>query len=294
MSSSTAATRATAYAGPRSLGDALALRAEHPTWLVLAGGTDVMVPPGPGATTPDGVLDVFSVREMHGVAGGSGSIRIGACTTYGELVASGLLRDSLPLLHDAARGVGAVQIRERGTIGGNIVTSSPVGDMLPGLLALEADVVVASVRGTRTVPYEAFVTGYRAVDLAADELLVTIDVPRPLAGTVQHWRKVGTRAAQSIAKVSLAATARLDGPSIACLRLALGGVADRPVRLHEVERLGEGQVPGGALAVTVEDAVRAVVEPITDVRSTAEYRAHVAARLVRRFVASLTPGAASA
>lgn len=274
------------YAGPVTLDDALRLRGEHPDWLVLAGGTDVMVGEGEriGAL---GVLDVFGVAELHTVRARQDAIRIGACTTFTELLASDAVRDRLPLLWTAAGEVGAVQVRDRGTIGGNIVTSSPVGDMLPGLLALDANIVVASARGTRILAYEQFVRGYRAVDLAADELLVAAEIARPALGTAQYWRKVGARAAQAIAKVSVAAAARVAAGRVDGFRLALGGVADRPVRLRAVEEIVAGRRLDGALADRVRAAVRESLDPITDVRSTADYRRDVAANLTARFVSSL-------
>jgi CO/xanthine dehydrogenase FAD-binding subunit len=255
---------------------------------VLAGGTDSMVPSARAAAGPvKGVIDLFTVDELHCIDATFETMRIGACTTYAELLASGALRATLPLLAAAAREIGAEQIRERGTIGGNVVTCSPVGDMLPGLLALDAGVVVASERGSRTVEYERFVRGYRDVDLAPDELLVAVEIPRPDPGTVQHWRKVGTRAAQSIAKLSFAATARLHDGRATHVRVAFGGVADHPIRLHDVEAIVEGAVPDGALAVTARDAVLGSLHPITDVRSSADYRRDVAANLVARFVSGL-------
>lgn len=275
------------YAGAASLADALQARVEHPSWLVLAGGTDVMVP-GSGLTDAPGVLDLFGVDELHGVDVIGDAVRIGACTTYAELLASDVVRDTLPLLSAAARDVGAEQIREHGTIGGNVVTCSPVGDMLPGLLALDASVLLASVSATRTVPYERFVRGHRLVDLAPDELLVAVEIPRPEPGTVQHWRKVGTRAAQAIAKVAIAAAARVERGRVARFRLAFGAVADHPVRLHAVEAMVEGAVADATLAEAVGTAVRDALQPITDVRSTADYRRDVAARLAARFVTDLT------
>jgi CO/xanthine dehydrogenase FAD-binding subunit len=286
------AAAAVPYAGPATVDDALRVRGEHPDWLVLAGGTDVMVDAARRRTAgvPDaggavGVLDVFGVPELHGVSATDGVIRIGACTTFAELLAGEPA--TLPLLHAAVREIGAVQIRNRGTVGGNIVTSSPVGDLLPCLLALDARVALASRRGPRTVGYEQFLRGYRAVDLAADELLVAAEIPPPAPGTVQHWRKVGARAAQAIAKVSVAAAARVVDGRLADVRLAFGGVADRPVRLHAVETLAEGVRPGSTLTEQVRDAVRDALEPITDVRSTADYRRDVAANLAARFVSSL-------
>lgn len=275
------------YVRPASLADALRARAEHPSWLVLAGGTDVMVP-GSGLTDALGVVDVFSVNDLRGVDVADDVIRIGACTTYAELVASHAVRDILPLFATAARAVGAEQIRTRGTVGGNVVTCSPVGDMLPALLALDASVVVASASSTRTVAYEQFVRGYRAVDLGPDELLVAIEIPIPAPDTVQFWRKVGARAAQAIAKVSIAAAARVEDGRVAGFRLAFGGVADHPVRLHDVETLVEGERPDAALAAAVGAAVRASLDPITDVRSTSDYRGDVAGNLAARFVANLS------
>lgn len=277
---------AIACAQPSSLAAALASRSEHTDWLVLAGGTDVMVARRELGDRP-GVLDLFGVGELHRVERAGDTIRIGACATYAELLAGADLRDELPLLWRAAGEVGAEQVRQRGTIGGNIVTCSPVGDMLPGLLALDASVVIASTGASRTVPYEELVCGYREVDLRPDELLVGVEVPIPAAGTVQHWRKVGTRAAQAITKVSIAAVARVEQARVAHVRLAFGAVADRPVRLRAVEALVEGASVDEALVAAVERAVRDSLQPITDVRSTADYRAGVAGRLAARFVADL-------
>lgn len=277
------------YARPASLAAALDARAAHPGWLVLAGGTDVMVP-GARPTEPAGILDVFGLRDLHGVAVLDGTVHIGACTTFAELLTSDLVVDLLPLLHEAAREVGAVQIRERGTVGGNILTSSPVGDLLPGLLALDATVRVASRARDRAIPYEHFLTGYRQVDLAPDELLVAVQIPVPRPGVVQHWRKVATRAAQAVTKVSLAAAARVTGGRAHDVRLAFGGVADRPVRVPSAEVLVEGGPLTAELAAQVEAAVAEALHPITDSRSTADYRRDVAARLAARFTASLLDG----
>ncbi len=275
-----------AYVRPASPADALRARAAHPAWVVVAGGTDLMVP-GERATEPPGVLDLFGLEELHEITLRNGCVRIGACATYGELLSSALIRVGLPLLHAAAAQVGEMQIRERGTIGGNVVASSPVGDLLPGLLALDATMRVASIAADRAVPYEQFLTGYRQVDLAADELLIAVDVPVPAACTVQHWRKVATSDALVVSTVSLAAVARLDGDRARKVRLAYGGMAEQPLRLHDVEVLVEGARLGPALAAAAGAAVTESVEPITDARSTADDRLGVAARLTERFVLAL-------
>jgi CO/xanthine dehydrogenase FAD-binding subunit len=275
-----------AYARPATLVDALATRAAHPNWVVLAGGTDLMVPGHPGASA-SGVLDLCGLDELHGIEATGDLVRIGACTTYAELLASELVSRHLSLLAVAAREVGATQIRSRGTVGGNVMTASPVGDLLPVLLALDATVMVASATSHRCLPYERFVTGYRSVDLAAEELLTAVELAVPAPGTQQHWRKVGPRAAQAISKVSLAATGLVVDGRVEHVRLAFGGVADRPVRLHAVESLVQGAPLGPALAEQVRDAVAGALDPITDMRSTADYRRDVAANLAARFVTTL-------
>lgn len=280
---------ADAYARPATLAAALEARAANPGWTVLAGGTDLMVP-GIHRAEPAGVLDLFELAELHAITATDEGLRLGACATFAELVASDLVRERLPLLHAAAREVGAVQIRERGTIGGNVVTSSPVGDLLPALLALDATAVVASHATERRVAYERFLTGYRRVDLAPEELLVAVEVPVPGPGTVQRWRKVATRAAQAISKVSLAAAAEVADGRARHVRLAFGGVADRPVRAHDIEALIEAEPLSSELADAVRAAVTGSLHPITDARSTADYRLDVAARIAARFVTDLTGG----
>lgn len=276
------------YVRPASLEEALAARASHPEWQVVAGGTDLMVgvlrrPP------PPGVIDLFGLAPLRGIREEpDGAVRIGAATTYADLLGSPLVAELFPALRACVREIGALQIQERGTVGGNIATSSPVGDTLPVWLALDAELELGSTRGGRTVPYHAFCTGYRQVDLRPDELILAVRLPRPAAGLRQFWRKVGTRKAQAISKVMVAASALLseDG-AIAHARLAMGAVADRPVRLRAAEALLAGERPGPALAERVRAQVRAEVVPISDVRSTASYRLASAANLAARFVLGL-------
>jgi CO/xanthine dehydrogenase FAD-binding subunit len=279
----------TEWVRPASVEDALRARAAHPSFTVLAGGTDLLV----GCLerpAPPGVIDLFALPGLGGIdVQGDGAIRIGAAATYAEILAHEAIRRELPILIQSCREVGAVQIQERGTLAGNLCTSSPVGDTLPVLLALDAIIDVASAaRGARAIPYGDFITGYRKTALAADELVVAVRLPRPAAGTVQHWRKVGTRRAQAISKVMFAGAARLDGAgTIAHARLALGAVADRTIRVRAAEDAILGHRPDAALADRAAAAVAASITPIDDVRSTAVYRKTVAANLVRAFVGSL-------
>jgi len=277
----------TAYLRPGSVELALAARAQHPDWIVLAGGTDLMVA-ADKQDPPPGILDIFGLPELTSIEEeADGAVIIGAAAPYASMLTSELVARELPLLHAAAREVGAAQIQARGTLGGNIGTSSPVGDSLPVLLALDAEIVLGSTGGRRWVPYRDFCTGYRATVLGPDELMLAVRFPPRPAGLIQVWRKVGTRRAQSISKVAMAAAATLDDGRIAHVRIGLGAVADRPFRARGVEAALAGQVPGEAVAEAARRALAAEIAPIDDVRSTADYRLGVAQNLVARFVMRL-------
>ena len=271
----------TAYLRPRDLGEALDARAAHPDWMVLAGGTDLMVSANHRAA-PAGILDLWRLPPIGSVRSADGAIEIGAGATWLEVERHPEVRAALPALAAAAREIGALQIQARATLGGNVGTSSPVGDSLPVLLALDAELELASVRGRRRVAYREFCTGYRTTQLAADELIVAAHVPVPGPATRTAWRKVGTRRAQSISKVMGAAAIARDGGSVAWARVALGAVADRPIRLAAVEAAVRG-VRLGEAAAAAREAMRAAIQPIDDVRSTASYRREVAENLVARF-----------
>ena len=276
----------TAYLRPHTLEEALAARAQNPAFTVLAGGTDLMVN-APHKPEPAGLLDVFGLPGLCGIESSAHELRIGAATPYRAILEDARVRRTLPCLWEACREVGAVQIQARGTLGGNLVTSSPVGDTLPALLALDAVIELASVRGARKVPYAQFCTGYRKTVLAADELVVAVLLPLPVPGTRQLWRKVGTRRAQAIAKVALAAVARVEDGLVVAPRIALGAVAATPIRARAAEVVLAGVRPDAACAGRVAGALLAEIHPIPDVRSTEAYRREVAGRLVARFVLSL-------
>ena len=275
------------FLAPKNLAEALAARAAHPEYIAVAGGTDYMVASKdriapPGIINLFGLNDLIQVREVDG-----GALRIGACATYATLLGDARVAEKYPVLRDACREVGASQIQARGTLGGNIATSSPVGDSLPPLLALDATICVASTKGERRIAYEDFLVGYRKVDLAADELIVAIELPALAKGAKQHWRKVGTRRAQSISKVMMAAIAHLEDGKIADIRIALGAVADRTIRAKAAEAAVCGLAPGDDAAQKAVDALAGEITPIDDLRSNADYRLGVAQNLVRRFILSL-------
>jgi CO/xanthine dehydrogenase FAD-binding subunit len=274
----------TAYLRPRDLDEALAHHAAHPDHVVIAGGTDLLVNAN-HKPAPPGLLDLWRLPDLGFIRPEAATIVIGAGTTWHELERHPRVARDLAPLAAAAREIGALQIQARGTIGGNVGTSSPVGDSLPVLLALDAELELASVRGRRRVPYRTFCTGYRRTLLAADELIVAVHVPIPAAGTRTAWRKVGTRRAQSISKVMGAAAITLDGDVVVAARIALGAIADRPIRVTAVEDAVRGLRLGDA-AAAARAAIAAAIHPIDDVRSSASYRALVAANLVARFFTS--------
>ncbi len=274
----------TSYLRPRTLEEAAVARAAYPDWMVLAGGTDLMVNAN-HKPTPTGILDLWRLAELGFIRVEADAIVIGAGTTWHEVERHPAIREKLRPLALAAKEIGALQIQARGTLGGNVGTSSPVGDSLPVLLALDATIEVASVRGRRSIPYHAYCTGYRTTQLASDELIVAAHLPLPPAAMRTTWRKVGTRRAQSISKVMGAAAITLDGGVVTSARVALGAVADRPIRITAVE----DAVKGLSLAQAAEAArmaLRATIQPIDDVRSTASYRRDVAENLVARFFTS--------
>lgn len=274
----------TSYLRPRTLEEAVVARAAYPDWMVLAGGTDLMVNANHKAS-PAGILDLWRLGELGFIRVESDAIAIGAGTTWHEVERHPAIRDKLLPLAQAAREIGALQIQARATLGGNVGTSSPVGDSLPVLLALDAELELASPRGRRTVSYATWCTGYRKTLLAPDELIVAARVPLPSPATRTTWRKVGTRRAQSISKVMGAAAITLDGGTVVSARVALGAVADRPMRITSVEDAVRG-LPLGQAADAARTALRAAITPIDDIRSTATYRREVAENIVARFFMS--------
>lgn len=274
-----------AVVSPASLADAYALLAEAPT-RPIAGGTDLMVAlTGELGDPPERVMDLWRLDDLRGMALDGDAVVLGALTTYSEIRRSALCREHLSVLVEAAATIGAAQIQNRGTIGGNVVNASPAGDTLPVLLALDASFVCGSVRGERVVPATAFWLAYRRTSLAPDELLVRIRIPLA-AGRETRFRKVGTRRAQSISKVVMALSFRDAGPAAPWtdVRLALGSVAPTPIRAHATEAALEGRQPTPETADRAAETLAAELHPIDDVRSTAEYRRLVAARVLHRLV----------
>lgn len=272
---------------PRSLAEALRLRAAHPEAMCLAGGTDVMVYLESGVIDPPRWLNLWGVAELRGLTRDGDMLRIGALTTHTDIVRDANAQALAPALVEACRTVGAAQIQNRGTLGGNVVNASPAGDTLPVLLALDAEFELHSAgRGGRRVAASAFWQAYRKMDLAPDELLVAVHLPAPHAADRTHYRKVGTRLAQSISKVVLGARVRIEGGAVTDARIALGSVAATPVRCARTEASLLGRSVGEL--ADAADQLAMDIKPIDDVRSTADYRRDVAGRVLRGWLTILT------
>ena len=249
----------------------------------IAGGTDVMVRiTGEIGEPPGRLLDLWRLDELRGITADANAITLGALTTYSDIRRSGPCREHLPVLVEAAATIGAAQIQNRGTLGGNIANASPAGDTLPVLLALDAEIVVGGPRGERTVAASDFWVAYRRTALAPDELILRIRIP-VRGGREARFRKIGTRRAQAISKVVIAVAWQGDG-SWRDVRVALGSVAATPVRAAATEAALEDRRPTPETADAAAETLAGELAPIDDVRSTAEYRRLVAARVLHRIV----------
>jgi len=251
----------------------------------IAGGTDLMVRiTGEIGPPPERMLDLSLVDELRGISLEAGALVLGSRTTYTEIRRSALVREHLPALVEAAATIGATQIQNRGTLGGNIANASPAGDTLPILLAADARILVGGQRGEREIPAADFFTAYRQTALAPDELILHVTFPLP-KGRELAFRKVGTRRAQAISKVVLATAWRDDGPrGLADVRIALGSVGPTPARVHATEAVLEGSLPTPEVADRAAETLANEIAPIDDVRSTAGYRRTVSARVLHRLV----------
>ncbi len=274
---------------PRTLAEAYDLLDDGGTWRPVAGATDLLVELAAGSEPPARVLDLWRLRELRGISLEPRTLVIGALTTYSELQRSSLATEIVPALVEAASTVGAVQIQHRGTIGGNLATASPAGDMLPILLALDAEVVLGGPRGERVVPMGRFHPDYRRTAREPDELILRVRIPI-VPGREVRFRKVGTRKAQAISKVSVALAWRAgpgdDGAEVAWhgVRIALGSVAPVPIRSSAAEAVLEGATPSAEVAERAARALADALAPIDDIRSTAAYRRTTAARVLHRLI----------
>ena len=265
---------------PATLAEALALRARHPDAIPITGGTDLMVEVNGGRRRPARMIDLAALPELQDWQRRDGIVRLGAAVPYARVIAE--LAGQLPGLALASRTVGSPQIRNRGSVGGNLGTGSPAGDALPPLVAVDAVVEVASERGARTIAIADFLLGPKRTALAPDELIVAVDIPA--ARGPQVFSKIGTRNAMVIAVASFA----LDVDPSGRVGAAIGSAGPTVLRAPEAESFLAAAVAADA----VDDAVAArfgelcaaAARPIDDVRGTAAYRRHAVGVMARRAV----------
>ena len=270
---------------PRSAKEALAAYAAHPSAIPLAGGTDVMVLWNMGLLNGRTVLDLSGISEWAKIEKTPRGLSLGALITHQGLQQDAAVAALLPLLAQACATIGAQQIQNRGTLGGNIANASPAGDTFPVLAVYEAVVSVMGSGGARAVPFSSIFAGVKKTTLAPGEIIAAVDVPflakKP---SRQLFRKVGTRLAQAISKTMAAGLLWLEGGRVEELRFALGSMAPTVRRLSAAEAYVKGRKLD---AKTVEEACSLLeydVSPIDDIRSTREYRLQVSKNLLRSFL----------
>jgi CO/xanthine dehydrogenase FAD-binding subunit len=276
---------------PRSLDETYALLAEHGGRAkVIAGGTDLMVLINARQLEAREFVDIWALNELRGITEDGPTIRIGALTSYTQIINSPLCRTFLPSLVAASRTIGAIQIQNRGTLGGNIVNASPAGDTLPVLAAFDAELEIGSARGPRKIGFNSFYTGYRRTRLEPDELLLAVRLKRLRDNERDFFAKVGTRRAQAISKTVLGARIGLREDFIESIQIGIGSVAPTVVRARQTEQLLAGQKLTDRLIEQARSAVEDDISPITDLRSTAHYRRVVTGNVLARFLRALKAG----
>ncbi len=270
-----------AYLAPRTLADLLVARASHPDAQIVAGCTDVGLWVTKQHRRLGAVLDVTRAAELRQVAHYPHHIAIGAAVSLSDAFAA-MARDR-PQLRVFANRFAGLPVRNSGTLGGNVANGSPIGDSMPLLIALGANVVLMSSRGHREMPLEAMYTGYRSTVLADDEILAWIKVPLPTAGEFSRVYKISKRFDDDISAICLAISLHVDHDQVVSASIGVGGVAATPVRAQRTQALLQGQRWSADLATQAGAMLRSEFQPISDMRASADYRSTLLANLMQRF-----------
>jgi CO/xanthine dehydrogenase FAD-binding subunit len=276
-----------ALTAPPTLTEALTSLRQNPTLTPIAGGTELMVALSAGRLSQKNLLSINHLRELRFITTTPTDITIGSGTTFTDIRYSADLAENFPLLIQAASWTGSIANQNRGTLGGNIVNASPAADSPPALLAYDAVLTLVSVTGTRTLPYNEFHLGYKKTALAPGELLHSIAVPRTWTGYRAYIRKVGTRNAQAISKVAIAALALLNEGIVQDIRVAAASLREMPIRCTATERALLHQPVNAETIRAARAALASEARPIDDIRSTARYRSAVAGNLLEEFLRNL-------
>ncbi len=268
------------YLKPSSVEEAADLL-ESSQGMILAGGTDLCVYMAEGVVDPEALIDIGDLDAMRGIQAAKSDhgdvIRIGACTTIAEIATS----EALPTcLRQGAQAVGSPQIRNLGTIGGNVCNASPCGDTLAPLLTLDARFVLRSSGGTRTVESGDFFTGPKQTVLGPGEILEFIEIPAASCARASAFRMIGNRKGQAISQVNAAVSLTIADGRMSDIRVAVGSVAPIPLRLTKLEGVLDGQPIDDVSLAAIREPVLEGIRPIDDVRSTATYRQEVTVSLV--------------
>jgi CO/xanthine dehydrogenase FAD-binding subunit len=273
---------------PQSLADALAVLDREPgVWKPFAGGTDLMVLLEAGKLPHRNYVNIWGLKELRGIEATDSHVTLGALTTYTDVQSHPILQNEFPMLCQAASETGGLAIQNRGTLGGNIVNASPAADSPPALLAYDAEIELVSTSGSRWRPYRGFHTDYKQMLIAPNELLSRIRLPRNTRDATHYYRKVGTRKAQAISKVCLAALGKLEDNQISDIKISFGSVAPIVLRCVQTENALRGEKVTTDAIKLASAMLEKEISPIDDIRSTADYRLQVAKNLLTDFLLTL-------
>lgn len=274
---------------PGTLKEALEIKSKlRDSLAIIAGGTDFMVSLKLDAVVPSRVMDITGIEDLKKIELKGNSLFVGACATFTDISESELVKEKAPVLWKASGEIGARQIRNMATLGGNVASCSPAGDSLPALWVLGAAVMLGSAESTRSVKMRKFNPGYRRTVMRDDEIIVGFEIPSVKGGYVSEFYKVGPRKAQAVSKVCLACMAKMKGKVFQDVRFSAGSVAPVVTGLGKTEKYLKGRKAGSR---TIEKARRLAmdeVSPVDDVRSTALYRKTVTGNLVEKFLRKIS------
>jgi CO/xanthine dehydrogenase FAD-binding subunit len=270
---------------PGSLDAVLELLAAEPgAWTPMAGGTELMVALGAGRLAQRKLVSLWGIDALRRITASDEWLTIGAGSTFTDIRNYDLITREFPLLARAASWTGAIANQNRGTLGGNIVNASPAADSPPVLLVYEAEIELVSAQGARRIPYSEFHLGYKRTVLKPQELVLAVHLPRGRRLPVEYLRKVGARKALAISKVALAAVGAMRSGKVQTVRIAAASLRETPARMSATEDALLGRALTSERIQAARQALLQEVKPIDDIRSTAGYRAHVAANLLEEFL----------
>ena len=264
----------------------LANRNEY--WQPFAGGTDLMVLFESGVLKEGNFLDISKISQLQNIASDKEKIVIGSLATFTDIQNHSEIVKLFPNLIAAAREIGGVAIQNRATIGGNIINASPAADSPPALMSYDAKLNIGSLTGIRQIAIKDFYLDYKKMNFAGNELLISIELPRPKEGSKHFYRKVGTRKAQAISKVVCAGLTERKGPVIHNLRYSVGSVGPKTILCTKTNSFLQGKVLDAKIIADAVGIFESEISPIDDIRSTCTYRMNVSKNIFQNFLENLS------